>query len=71
MLVSQMPELKTNYDHLSRVAYMQSVGHAHRGLDDSPGGGLGGGAEGTAIVTVASHILGASAIARPIILWVI
>jgi methylamine--corrinoid protein Co-methyltransferase len=59
MLVSQMPELKTNYDQLSRVTYMQSVGMHIVDLMTPLVGGLGGGAEGTAIVTVASHILGA------------
>jgi methylamine--corrinoid protein Co-methyltransferase len=58
LLVSQMPELKTNYDQLSRVAYMQSVGMHIVDLMTPLVGGLGGGAEGTAIVTVASHILG-------------
>jgi methylamine--corrinoid protein Co-methyltransferase len=58
LLVSQMPELKTNYDQLSRVAYMQSVGMHIVDLMTPLIGGLGGGAEGTAIVTVASHILG-------------
>jgi methylamine---corrinoid protein Co-methyltransferase len=59
LLVSQLPELKTNYDQLSRVAYMQSVGMHIVDLMTPLVGGLGGGAEGTAIVTVASHILGA------------
>jgi methylamine--corrinoid protein Co-methyltransferase len=58
LLVSQMPELKTNYDQLSRVAFMQSVGMHIVDLMTPLIGGLGGGAEGTAIVTVASHILG-------------
>ena len=58
LLVSQMPELKTNYDQLSRVAYMQSVGMHIVDLMTPLVGGLGGGAEGTAMVTVASHILG-------------
>jgi methylamine--corrinoid protein Co-methyltransferase len=58
LLVSQMPELKTNYDQLSRVAFMQSVGMHIVDLMTPLVGGLGGGAEGTAIVTVASHILG-------------
>jgi len=58
LLVSQMPELKTNYDQLSRVAYMQSVGMHIVDLMTPLIGGLGGGAEGTAVVTVASHILG-------------
>ena len=59
LLVSQMPELKTNYDQLSRVAFMQSVGMHIVDLMTPLVGGLGGGAEGTAIVTVASHMLGA------------
>ncbi len=58
LLVSQMPELKTNYDQLSRVAYMQGVGMHIVDLMTPLVGGLGGGAEGTAVVTVASHILG-------------
>jgi methylamine--corrinoid protein Co-methyltransferase len=58
LLVSQMPELKTNFDQLTRVAYMQSVGMHIVDLMTPLLGGLGGGAEGTAIVTVASHILG-------------
>jgi methylamine--corrinoid protein Co-methyltransferase len=58
LLVSQMPELKTNYDQLSRVAYMQSVRMHIVDLMTPLVGGLGGGAEGTAVVTVASHILG-------------
>jgi len=58
LLVSQMPELKTNYDQLSRVAFMQSVGMHIVDLMTPLVGGLGGGAEGSAIVTVASHILG-------------
>jgi methylamine---corrinoid protein Co-methyltransferase len=59
LLVSQMPELKTNYDQLSRAAFMPSVGMHVVDLMTPLVGGLGGGAEGTAIVTVASHILGA------------
>ncbi|NJD58648.1 MAG: hypothetical protein C3F13_08580 [Anaerolineales bacterium] len=59
LLVSQLPELKTNYDQLSRVAYMQSIGMHIVDLMTPLVGGLGGGAEGTAVVTVASHILGA------------
>ena len=59
LLVSQIPELKTNYDQLSRVAYLQSVGMHVVDLMTPLVGGLGGGAEGTAVVTVASHIMGA------------
>ena len=58
LLVSQMPELKTDYDQLSRVAYLSSVGMHIVDLMTPLIGGLGGGAQGTAIVTVASHILG-------------
>jgi len=58
LLVSQIPELKTNYDQLSRVAYMQMAGMRIVDLMTPLVGGLGGGAEGTAVVTVASHLLG-------------
>lgn len=58
LLISQMPEFKTNYDQLSRVAYLQSIGMHIVNLMTPLIGGLGGGAEGTAIVTFASHILG-------------
>ena len=58
LLVSQMVELKTDYDQLSRVAYLQSIGMHIVDLMTPLIGGLGGGAEGTAIVTVACHILG-------------
>jgi methylamine--corrinoid protein Co-methyltransferase len=60
MLVAIMPELKTNYDQLSRVAFQQSIGMHIVNLMTPLIGGLGGGAEGTAIVTVASHIMGAA-----------
>ncbi len=59
LLVTQIPELKTNYDQLSRVAYLQSVDMHIVDLMTPLIGGLGGGAEGTAVVTVASHIMGA------------
>lgn len=59
MLVAIMPELKTNYDQLSRVAFQQSIGMHIVNLMTPLIGGLGGGAEGTAVVTVASHIMGA------------
>ncbi|MCJ7733907.1 MAG: monomethylamine:corrinoid methyltransferase, partial [Anaerolineales bacterium] len=58
LLVSQMPELKTDYDQLSRVAYLGSVGMHIVDLMTPLIGGLGGGAQGTAIVTVACHLLG-------------
>ena len=58
LLVSQIPELKTDYDQLSRVAYLTSVNMHIVDLMTPLIGGLGGGAPGTAIVTVASHLLG-------------
>lgn len=58
LLIAQMPELKTNYDQLARVAHLQSVGMHIVDLMTPLIGGLAGGAEGTAVVTVASHLLG-------------
>jgi methylamine--corrinoid protein Co-methyltransferase len=58
VLVSQMVEVKTDYDQLSRVAYLQSIGMHIVDLMTPLIGGLGGGAEGTAVVTIACHILG-------------
>lgn len=58
LLVSQLPELKTDYDQLSRVAYMQTAGIHIVDLMTPLIGGLGGGAQGTAIITVASHLMG-------------
>ncbi|OGO39595.1 MAG: hypothetical protein A2W35_19995 [Chloroflexi bacterium RBG_16_57_11] len=58
LLIAQMPELRTNYDQLSRVAHLSSVGMHIVDLMTPLIGGLGGGAEGTAIITVASHLLG-------------
>jgi len=59
LLVSQMVELKTDFDQLSRVAHMQNVGMHIVDLMTPLVGGLGGGPQGTAIVTMACHILGA------------
>ena len=58
LLVSQMVELKTNYDQLSRAAYLQNVGIHIVDLMTPLVGGLGGGAPGTAIIAVACHLLG-------------
>jgi methylamine--corrinoid protein Co-methyltransferase len=58
LLVSQYPELKTDYDQLTRVAYLSSVDMHIVDLMTPLIGGLGGGPQGTAIVTVASHLLG-------------
>ena len=58
LLVSQMVELKTNYDQLSRAAHLQSVGIHIVDLMTPLEGGLGGGAPGTAVIAVACHLLG-------------
>ncbi len=58
LLVSQLVELKTNYDQLSRTAHMRVAGVHIVDLMTPLVGGLGGGPEGTAIVTIASHLLG-------------
>ncbi|MBS1251475.1 MAG: hypothetical protein MAG451_00508 [Anaerolineales bacterium] len=58
LLVSQMVELKTDFDQLSRVAHLQNAGMHIVDLMTPLIGGLGGGAEGTAVVSVACHILG-------------
>ena len=58
LLISQMVEMKTDYDQLSRVAFQRNVGMHIVDLMTPLIGGLGGGAEGTAVVTVACHILG-------------
>jgi methylamine--corrinoid protein Co-methyltransferase len=59
LLVTQLPELKTNYDQLSRVAFMQAYDMVIVDLMTPLIGGLGGGVEGTAVVNIASHILAA------------
>jgi methylamine--corrinoid protein Co-methyltransferase len=58
LLVSQMVELKTDYDQLSRAARMQSVGLHIVDLMTPLVGGLGGGPAGTVVVTIACHLLG-------------
>jgi hypothetical protein len=58
-LVSQMIELKTDYDQLSRVAHMRNEGIHIVDLLTPLIGGLGGGAEGTAVIVVAEHLIGA------------
>ena len=58
LLVSQMVELKTDYDQLSRAAHMKTVGMHIVDLMTPLVGGLGGGPQGTAIVTIACHLLG-------------
>jgi methylamine--corrinoid protein Co-methyltransferase len=58
LLVSQMVELKTDYDQLSRAARMKTVGMHIVDLMTPLVGGLGGGPQGTAVVTIACHLLG-------------
>jgi methylamine---corrinoid protein Co-methyltransferase len=58
ILVSQMVEMKTDYDQLSRVAHLYNVGGVTVDLMTPLIGGLGGAAPGTAIVSVADHLLG-------------
>ena len=58
LLVSQMVELKTDYDQLSRATRMKTVGMHIVDLMTPLVGGLGGGPQGTAIVTIACHLLG-------------
>lgn len=59
LLVSQMAELKTNFDQLSRVAFLLDYGIRIVDLMTPLIGGIGGGAEGTALVSIAAHLLGA------------
>jgi len=59
VLVSQMVEMKTDFDQLSRVAYLHNIGAVIVDLMTPLIGGMGGRAPGTAIVSVADHLLGA------------
>jgi methylamine--corrinoid protein Co-methyltransferase len=58
ILVSQMVELKTDFDQLSRVAHLYNVGGVTVDLMTPLIGGVGGAAAGTAVVSVADHLLG-------------
>ncbi len=58
ILVSQMVELKTDFDQLSRVAHLYNTGGVTVDLMTPLIGGLGGAAPGTAVVSVADHLLG-------------
>jgi methylamine--corrinoid protein Co-methyltransferase len=58
ILVSQMVEMKTDFDQLSRVAHLYNIGGVTVDLMTPLIGGIGGGAAGTAIVSIANHILG-------------
>ncbi|MGI9861693.1 monomethylamine:corrinoid methyltransferase [Moorella naiadis] len=57
-LVSQMNELKTNYDQLARVEHLHDYGSYIVNLMCPLIGGIGGGPEGTAILSIATHLLG-------------
>jgi methylamine---corrinoid protein Co-methyltransferase len=58
ILVSQMVELKTDFDQLSRVAHLYNVGGVTVDLMTPLIGGVGGAAAGTAVVSTADHLLG-------------
>lgn len=58
LLVSQMVELKSDYDQLSRATRMKTLGMHIVDLMTPLVGGLGGGPVGTVIVTIACHLLG-------------
>ena len=53
-----MVELKTDFDQLSRVAYLYNIGAVRVDLMTPLIGGVGGAAPGTAVVSVADHLLG-------------
>ena len=59
ILVSQMNEMKVDYDHLSMTAFLLQYGAAIYNLMTPIIGGYAPGAEGLAIVTVAEHLAGA------------
>jgi len=58
ILVSQMVELKTDFDQLSRVAHLYNVGGVTVDLMTPLVGGIGGAAPGMSIVSVSDHLLG-------------
>lgn len=58
-LVAQMTELKTDYNQLSKVAFLLDYGAKIVDLMTPLIGGHAGGPEGCAIVSVATHLLGA------------
>lgn len=62
LLVSQMVKLKTDYDQLSPVSRMKTLGMHIVDLMTPLIGGLGGGPVGTVIVTIACHLLGGFAL---------
>ncbi|HXX73123.1 MAG TPA: monomethylamine:corrinoid methyltransferase [Candidatus Acidoferrales bacterium] len=59
ILVSQMNEMKVDYDHLSMTAFLLDYGASIYNLMTPIIGGYAPGPEGLAIVTVAEHLVGA------------
>ena len=59
ILVSQMNEMKVDYDHLCMTAFLLDYGASIYNLMTPIIGGYAPGAEGLAIVTVAEHLVGA------------
>ena len=59
ILVSQMNEMKVDYDHLSMTAFLLQYGAAIYNLMTPIIGGYAPGPEGLAIVTIAEHLAGA------------
>ena len=57
-LIAQMCELKTNEDQLARVPHLINYGSHRINLMTPLTGGIGGGPEGVAVVSVAEFILG-------------
>jgi len=55
-LVASLPELKTDYERLNKVAHLLSSGNIIGALYGPIMGGYSGGPEGTAVVTVASAL---------------
>ena len=59
ILVSQMNEMKVDYDHLSMTAFLLDYGASIYNLMTPIIGGYAPGPEGLAIVTIAEHLVGA------------
>ena len=59
ILVSQMNEMKVDYDHLSMTAFLLDYGASIYNLMTPIIGGYAPGPEGLAVVTIAEHLVGA------------
>jgi methylamine--corrinoid protein Co-methyltransferase len=57
-MISALAELKTNFDFLNRAAVLQSIGVPVGAIFGPIYGGYCGGPEGTAVATVAYHLMG-------------